>query len=118
MRISDWSSDVCSSDLPPVLRPMFQGQRLGPPASLYQSVPDQSVPGPRPVRHCPVAQSMRSRRLYHQIGLALPGTYARFRLPQRSEENTSELQSLMRISYSVTCLTTKIDTIDVTKEQS
>src|SRR3546814_10688340 len=30
--------------------------------------------------------------------------------PQRSEEHTSELQSLMRISYAVFCLQTKIQT--------
>src|SRR3546814_1332807 len=36
-----------------------------------------------------------------------PGAMARGALPGRSEEHTSELQSLMRISYAVFCLTKK-----------
>src|SRR3546814_3564166 len=37
----------------------------------------------------------------------LVSDFARFRLYDRSEEHTSELQSLMRISYAVFCLTKK-----------
>src|SRR3546814_9711449 len=39
-------------------------------------------------------------------------------MPQRSEEHTSELQSLMRISYAVLCLTTKTMTRDSTNNSS
>src|SRR3546814_2841903 len=39
-----------------------------------------------------------------EVGLDLPETRA---LPERSEEHTSELQSLMRISYAVFCLKKK-----------
>src|SRR3546814_9247431 len=41
MRISDWSSDVCSSDLPPV-----QGTGRGSAASLGHAGPDQASPAP------------------------------------------------------------------------
>src|SRR3546814_1563337 len=39
--------------------------------------------------------------------------YTTFNLGQRSEEHTSELQSLMRISYAVFCLKTKITTVEL-----
>src|SRR3546814_6492692 len=41
------------------------------------------------------------------IGHALVEPYRRIARPQRSEEHTSELQSLMRISYAVFCLKKK-----------
>src|SRR3546814_7982421 len=53
------------------------------------------------------------RRLRRQVGefrqrLDFPvETNTQFRQPRRSEEHTSELQSLMRISYAVFCLTKK-----------
>src|SRR3546814_10352495 len=37
--------------------------------------------------------------------------YGDYRFLERSEEHTSELQSLMRISYAVFCLKKKINTI-------
>src|SRR3546814_2057275 len=53
----------------------------------------------RPVQHrCPPAGPRGTRR-----GPAEPGAAAR----RRSEEHTSELQSLMRISYAVFCLKKK-----------
>src|SRR3546814_7999388 len=45
----------------------------------------------------------RRRRLYHRPAHRRAGAQARL----RSEEHTSELQSLMRISYAVFCLKTK-----------
>src|SRR3546814_4532875 len=100
MRISDWSSDVCSSDLRPPLRihrvehqravdPYFFGARIG---AERIAVPQHDV------RHLaglqatsPVGDAQRLRRVIRQPG-------------PRSEEHTSELQSLMRISYAVFCL--------------
>src|SRR3546814_6388936 len=79
MRISDWSSDVCSSDL---LRPGW---------TLYQA---------ELVAHCASAISFD----------CIPDRAARTmsqKLVCRSEEPTSELQSLMRTSYAVFCLKTK-----------
>src|SRR3546814_1425317 len=78
MRISDWSSDVCSSDLP-------QQPRRGARERIDRRSP------------CPSQATARS-------GLT-PAGQPRFR--QRSEEHTSELQSLMRISYAVFCLKKK-----------
>src|SRR3546814_2084618 len=126
MRISDWSSDVCSSDL--ILGPDRQcarqaagvshqqhlrhsslaavhgrlpgrsqagpeyrlGQQAGGAGrtALVSSVSDRPEPQPRR-RQCAGDQSRRSAAL------------------DRSEEHTSELQSLMRISYAVFCLKKK-----------
>src|SRR3546814_4142828 len=106
MRISDWSSDVCSSDL---LAVRLRG------------------------RHCIAEEVLRVKRPDVMRHLGLPhdeyGFTARFRIaevegvedvvgirvlagtrsgradtPLRSEEHTSELQSLMRISYADFCL--------------
>src|SRR3546814_8107173 len=97
MRISDWSSDVCSSDL---------------------RSPD-SRPAPVPT-HRPACARVAARRRNRQRGRTAAGRYqaprdrgsrasdARDRPSDaRSEEHTSELQSLMRISYAVFCLKTK-----------
>src|SRR3546814_4384137 len=57
-----------------------------------------------------------------QVNQVLPVGDARFVLRQiqmqRSEEHTSELQSLMRISYAVFCLKTKKQTIKTKKQTS
>src|SRR3546814_1922040 len=75
LRISDWSSDVCSSDL-----------RAAACAVLRKRPDDPGI--------------HRARR---RTGAADPGSPE----PGRSEEHTSELQSLMRISYAVFCLKKK-----------
>src|SRR3546814_4059402 len=102
MRISDWSSDVCSSDL-----------RLGadlPRRGPFLRIADHAG---QPV----LAQPALLRRLF---GRGLGGRFFRFGLFRRrlglfrcglwggrSEEHTSELQSLMRLSYAVFCLKKK-----------
>src|SRR3546814_2899959 len=99
MRISDWSSDVCSSDLP--VADVAVRQRDGRPAGdrFHE-------------RH----HHRRRGRCGHQSGLAdQAGPALRWRrypalaavAQARSEEHTSELQSLMRISYAVFCLKKK-----------
>src|SRR3546814_10118203 len=50
-----------------------------------------------------------TQTLYAGLQLILPGETA----PSRSEEHTSELQSLMRISYAVFYLKNKINTQDI-----
>src|SRR3546814_3596567 len=116
MRISDWSSDVCSSDLlshPPCrhrrqenLRPFQLAHRM-PPLSMACSSPRSA--------------SLRSTRYRMFIAASAPWEAQMNRLceqclsrriasPARSEEHTSELQSLMRISYAVFCLNKKKDT--------
>src|SRR3546814_5689540 len=104
MRISDWSSDVCSSDL--VLRAVL-GQPPHRPAPARSAGPQLR---PDPVRHRPVPP--RLPRLPRHRGPArrhrrVPAVEPDRRHRPRSEEHTSELQSLMRISYAVFCLKKK-----------
>src|SRR3546814_9740360 len=106
MRISDWSSDVCSSDLSGGIgcagrnRSFAHGQdRAGGAPALVD--PDfENCHGTQDewfrADGCNGAQSSRKRRCVSQ-----PCTR------NRSEEHTSELQSLMRISYAVFCLKKK-----------
>src|SRR3546814_10310047 len=131
MRISDWSSDVCSSDL---LRAGGPAAGLGTARPLRRAATAAALgageprtildhPGhhparraagaPRPLPLVPPSQLSRGdgrdpgaaaglRRLADRGGLLArqcrdPGA-------ARSEEHTSELQSLMRISYAVFCL--------------
>src|SRR3546814_4077409 len=109
MRISDWSSDVCSSDLraaPPKARKQgWTSSRIGPPAAGRRQA-ETGLAACRPVRR-PAAP----HRTFPSIHMrSLPAAHRRAApsppLP-RSEEHTSELQSLMRISYAVFCLKTK-----------
>src|SRR3546814_10260620 len=93
MRISDWSSDVCSSDLFCVVRLCLQ-----PPHWLRR---------PLVVRSCGL---FRIGRLFMRSCSQGMGTVAgagHSVRDGRSEEHTSELQSLMRISYAVFCLKKK-----------
>src|SRR3546814_2555280 len=94
MRISDWSSDVCSSDLhrrPGRRHPRTVRSRRWPAAGQHRQDPDPAGGGE------PGAQRRRGAA---RRGPARAGD-------QRSEEHTSELQSLMRISYAVFCLKKK-----------
>src|SRR3546814_6417371 len=104
MRISDWSSDVCSSDLARQPRGDLAGRR--PPA--HRLVVGVTV------GLC--ADGDLRRRPQHLGGAGAPVFPARLRRSEpdrfrgggtRSEEHTSELQSLMRISYAVFCLKKK-----------
>src|SRR3546814_2519154 len=87
MRISDWSSDVCSSDL-----------RCAP--TFAPHTPSQSVAADH---HARAASGPRQ----HSLGRHhCPSSRFAALLLGRSEEHTSELQSLMRSSYDVFCLKT------------
>src|SRR3546814_8321357 len=88
MRISDWSSDVCSSDL---VGGRAQGRHDAHPGSCNAAPAYGSTPLPDGRGHA--RRFGRGRK---------PG-----RGHVRSEEHTSELQSLMRISYAVFCLKKK-----------
>src|SRR3546814_1766154 len=106
MRISDWSSDVCSSDLPD-----RYGRLAGQDAHL---VPygrtvgmESSDHSPRSRSYCahveaaPPRPASCSRRWRPPPAIA-SGTIRRYRCNHgRSEERTSEFQSLMRNSYAV-----------------
>src|SRR3546814_9314215 len=112
MRISDWSSDVCSSDLLRICRELASQLRA------RRRRKDAEKAG----RH-PGALGEQADRDRRQRGLRCRfehhGTSRGQRRPDlardhrigevpRSEEQTSELQSLMRISYAVFCLKKKI----------
>src|SRR3546814_7534773 len=100
MRISDWSSDVCSSDLRTIGSSLAEGFRMQGRCVDSASMP----PGCGAVQ---VGQGGGTRRRVH---VAVMGAAARAPKPlrqRRSEEHTSELQSLMRISYAVFCLKKK-----------
>src|SRR3546814_5780243 len=113
MRISDWSSDVCSSDLwlsPAALhdcgrRACFSGRRA---ARRRRPAADH---GRRDVMRVGMLGSISWRTPPRGYGpwelVTSLLTEALVARGLRSEEHTSELQSLMRISYAVFCLKTK-----------
>src|SRR3546814_2173136 len=116
MRISDWSSDVCSSDLCSIAPNDPRATVTGATSAAVQSVTNSSssAPSQRPASRsraviaslaiAPSKSIVAASRL-SPVSIAegfIPGA-ARYTNP-RSEEHTSELQSLMRISYAVFCL--------------
>src|SRR3546814_2383530 len=134
MRISDWRSDVCSSDL----HLQLGARRLGARALVLgegalhlvrtdvaerdqhlqvldavgvEAASDRGQVGlmqPHPLE-LPVQQFAAGLHVARAIELVEPVAhlFARTRTGERSEEHTSELQSLMRISYAVFCLKKK-----------
>src|SRR3546814_3581161 len=120
MRISDWSSDVCSSDLAEAV------ERIQDPALQRGERDEQQIwkgdlgeqDGERQLlrllgeaggdhvdepRHAGLGGGGEQEQEGQEDGQRLLGEALGRR--QRSEEHTSELQSLMRISYAVFCLT-------------
>src|SRR3546814_5094435 len=92
MRISDWSSDVCSSDLTATMMggDAYVTQEFW---SIAGAAGEGTLmtfsPDPRKNEVAkPVVAKFKAQNFE----------------PERSEEHTSELQSLMRISYAVFCL--------------
>src|SRR3546814_7291184 len=107
MRISDWSSDVCSSDLSKdvfaawsadcqAARSRVGGRASRPPARTRRYLSYS----PTHSRSYRVSTARRSPSGMHRYSI-------RTSRAGRSEEHTSELQSLMRISYAVFCLKKK-----------
>src|SRR3546814_9523185 len=121
MRISDWSSDVCSSDLisgrafPPRRRRAGgdvgtdaggqAGRRRGNLHRAQHGGKSGGVRKPRPRDDPPLRRPADGAR-------GVSGAEG------RSEEHTSELQSLMRISYAVFCLKKKNTTYTHSKTAS
>src|SRR3546814_9785749 len=126
MRISDWSSDVCSSDLFQIhlleavvahARHHRQRGRQG----QWRGKAEYLVAGQRHVAGHPREQRMAvinatpdekgddggGGRARHAVEILVRAGNRRQHIETRSEEHTSELQSLMRISYAVFCLKTK-----------
>src|SRR3546814_1634674 len=126
MRISDWSSDVCSSDLryvatmrdaparDPLDRAQYADIKLWLPGDILTKTDRTSMA---------VSLEAREPLLDHRLlefAATLPvsmrlrrgqGKWLMKKAMERSEEHTSELQSLMRISYAVFCLKKKIKTL-------
>src|SRR3546814_5283829 len=120
MRISDWSSDVCSSDLhaqrivegdvvdeiaSPAQRrhPIDMRARDRPDARFHRLHPLILEQGREELAQHAMFRLVRSRQALEREGVTvIDRAHPLDRL--RSEEHTSELQSLMRISYVVFCL--------------
>src|SRR3546814_4943319 len=113
MRISYWSSDVCSSDLH---RPACDRRRLN--GGHFFDTALIAMPAPRPPaplasevavdNPCtifPVRTPAQANAITQNVGSTM-NIIAMTKF-SRSEEHTSELQSLMRISYAVFCLKKK-----------
>src|SRR3546814_3045315 len=115
MRISDWSSDVCSSDLRLALSDArIAHDRAGAErrrrARELRRIVEPVRPRRLPARIARIAAHRRrlpaGGRMSLRPDLAIIADHV---VPgaRRSEEHTSELQSLMRISYAVFCLKKK-----------
>src|SRR3546814_8571011 len=133
MRISDWTSDVCSSDL--ASRLLTKVDILARVAELrreqgivYRVEADSLLDKLEAVYHTAMAeqhygaavkavaaqariagywQLQRAPELPSMAALSMMGAAAANACAYRSEEHTSELQSLMRHSYAVFCLKQK-----------
>src|SRR3546814_1581085 len=119
IRISDWSSDVCSSDLCPascrglavLRRDVELHRRL---AARHRRLDDdvREIFGDTDI----ALQHLLHHRLilgdpaHHEFEQVIETAADEVAFDQRSEEHTSELQSLMRISYAVFCLKKKKNT--------
>src|SRR3546814_8234165 len=114
MRISDWSSDVCSSDLGAGHAADRQVALLLQRVHRHVVVGDVALDvgvGPG----CDRVDLHQAPQVAHDDGCLAAGgglgsaqtAHPRRLALQRSEEHTSELQSLMRISYAVFCLKKK-----------
>src|SRR3546814_4092595 len=114
MRISDWSSDVCSSDL-------FAGilNSLGSEVTLLNRTHTilRSYDAELTAK---LVDIYRARGIKLLFSTSLVGAErdvnGRIAMELRSEEHTSELQSLMRISYAVFCLKKKSHTFAKRRE--
>src|SRR3546814_4193005 len=131
MRISDWSSDVCSSDLYPDFPgwnneepdlPAAQADRSYLPVEVLPSFAGMGGGG---TGEGDRETALISRTLIEDDLRAKPADLLlidvrgdsmmpdflhgdQILVDKRSEEHTSELKSLMRISYAIFCLNTKI----------
>src|SRR3546814_1399272 len=116
MRISDWSSDVCSSDLRATFGERQDRLQLvgGHRAQRMRGDPDRGVMRQQRAGRFDEAgeavdighEATLAGRRWRAAEIGVRVEYRKQCQPdsRRSEEHTSELQSLMRISYAVFCL--------------
>src|SRR3546814_7723431 len=108
MRISDWSSDVCSSDLLPAAdfgvrrSTLHDFIEVDSPCRSFRQFRRRDAPH---VFHAAVTNG--NRLFPKRVTAVLDLIDERLGIRLRSEEHTSELQSLMRTSYAVFCLQKK-----------
>src|SRR3546814_9293901 len=102
MRISDWSSDVCSSDL--IGTPAIEVYRI---LNIGGKIENESA-------RIGLIDAVDAQNTYCTGAISTEAKFLCFlrqhcfgSVGGRSEEHTSELQSLMRISYAVFCLKKK-----------
>src|SRR3546814_8973507 len=128
MRISDWSSDVCSSDLHHVALPVghgaiqlerrIAGGQFTQTLDIMEAERGGEADADQPARFAPHRAEIPFRalqRVQHGAGVGQQAVgFGGGDQPaggaveeDRSEAHTSDLQSLMRISYAVFCLTKK-----------
>src|SRR3546814_8724651 len=117
MRISDWSSDVCSSDLTLGIAKLaidknlpivpVHLERLG--GARFRITLEEPVSHPSLGDRQAEAKAMMTEvnQILERWIRQRPEDWLWLHRQSRSEEHTSELQSLMRISYAVFCLKTK-----------
>src|SRR3546814_2533444 len=126
MLISDWSSDVCSSDLNPVLD--YTLQRPVTTLAKRAWIDNRKAEQEMALRNlskrygifyfyaqscgacdifAPILRSLADGSGFNVVAVSMDGGPNRVFPNYRSEEHTSELQSLMRTSYAVFCLKNK-----------
>src|SRR3546814_3882810 len=108
MRISDWSSDVCSSDLdvrPPLLASTIIRLLRRDDVAIVDLTNEPA--GATDAEYDVVVTADADDGPAHLRLVLAPDGAGASEEPSRSEEHTSELQSLMRISYAVFCLKKK-----------
>src|SRR3546814_1335384 len=103
MRISDWSSDVCSSDL----RSRAHARAMTDVIIYHNPACGTSRNTLAMIRNAGIEPHVVEYLKTPLVRALLVELIARAGLTPRSEEHTSELQSLMRISYAVFCLKKK-----------
>src|SRR3546814_7110976 len=125
MRISDWSSDVCSSDLfekqNPDITIKYEVERGGTEAlqQFLTAASSNTLPDLALLDGFWISRLVETGKLQplndlwgeesraHWLSASVEAVTLNGNIYARSEEHTSELQSLMRSSYAVFCLKTK-----------
>src|SRR3546814_6862567 len=115
MRISDWSSDVCSSDLfrrlnPNCKLPVLVDQApyfADEPVTIFESGAMLLYLAEKSGQFLPAGGAQRWEVLKWLIWQVAGHGPMNGQAHHRSEEHTSELQSLMRLSYAAFCLQKK-----------